>query len=625
MIVRMSKLEIAGPKELLLDALDVIRGQAVFQPESDATGFVRAGRRSQIRSLVLDERTAAERLFLGHLLEITSELIELLPPVETRTSWLDPMTVLDTFVASATRHLNMCRDLTARREEMRREREEMERYAVVLGALDTLIRGTEKRNNLEFIGLTLRDPRIVDRLRDLLTQLTDGEFSFSTTMAADGTMIALIVTPPARATAIRAALNEEQLPELPFPQSLKELTLPERIMRIRERLDAAERGIREITGELERFARQWLAIYLRTDQWLRERLALISTTGVVQETGMCFVIHGWARSDAVTGLAAELNARFAGRVVLEEQRILEQDLERVPVALKNPPYIRSFELFTRMLPLPRYSSWDPTPFVAFFFPLFFGMMLGDAGHGLLLVIVALLLLRRRDGTVKEVARILLISASYAVVFGVLFGEFFGEAGARMLHMEPLVLERSRAIMPMLIFALAMGGAHMLLGMTLGLISSLRRSNTREAISRLVSIVLICCLAALIVSLVYPSSWLLTRPILIVAGILVPFLFLSGGFLAPLELLRHIGNIISYARIMAIGLSSVLLANAANHLAGLSGDLILGALTAVVLHAVAIVLGVFAPAIHGLRLHFVEFFGTFVESGGRKFEPLRKKD
>ena len=106
-------------------------------------------------------------------------------------------------------------------------------------------------------------------------------------------------------------------------------------------------------------------------------------------------------------------------------------------------------------------------------------------------------------------------------------------------------------------------------------------------------------------------------------ILTPFLFFTGGMLAPLELLKSIGNIVSYARIMAIGLTSVLLAFVANNLAGMMGDVVIGIIVGGLLHAVNLVLGVFAPAIHSLRLHYVEFFSKFLEQGGRKFEPLRK--
>ena len=244
--------------------------------------------------------------------------------------------------------------------------------------------------------------------------------------------------------------------------------------------------------------------------------------------------------------------------------------------------------------------------------------------GAILLAGALLLLwRRPGGAMGDAARILLISSSYAVLFGILYGEFFGEAGGRLLHLTPLFPERSRTVMPMLIFSLALGASHVMLGLLLGLISDIRRHKRGEAVVRTVSIALIACLAYLLTSYVYPSPWLVTRPVLILVGLLLPLLIISGGLLAPLEMVKTVGNIVSYARIMAIGLSSALLANAANQLAGLTGNLILGILAAITLHAVAIVLGLFAPTIHALRLHLVEFFSKFIEPGGRRFQPLHK--
>jgi len=623
MIVRMSKLEIAGPKELLLDVLEFIREQGTFQPEEAGT-VTDGGQQALLHAQVPDDRAVAERLFLENLRRQTGEIIALLPVLETRESWLDPLTILDTIAATTTRHLATCRELAERHEALRREQEELERYDVLLAAIDRLIADRDAHAGLEFIGITLRDPSFVERLREVLTYLVDGECTLTTTVAADGTLIGLIATPPSRSMIIKKALSDEQLPELPFPESLNSLSLPERIRYLEERLAVTRRSIAEIEAEQERFARSWLAFYRRINQWLVERMALLSVTGSVRQTGMCFLIHGWARTDETAPLEECLNEKFGGRIAVEQRAILEQDLEMVPVALRNPPYFKPFELFTRLLPLPRYSSWDPTPFIGIFFPLFFGMMLGDAGHGLVLLTAALLLLWRRPrGAMGDAARILLISSSYAILFGILFGEFFGEAGGRLLHLTPLLPERSRAVIPILIFSLALGATHVVLGLLLGLITDIRRHKRGEAVVRLVTIALIACLAYLLTAFIYPSPWLVTRPVLFLIGLLLPLLILSGGLLAPLEMVKTVGNIISYARIMAIGLSSALLANAANQMAGLSGNLILGTLAAITLHAVAIVLGLFAPAIHALRLHLVEFFSKFIEPGGKRFNPLHK--
>ena len=612
MIVRMSKLEIAGPKELLVAVLETIRDAGTFQLEGGS------------RSGAADEQVVAQQLFLENLRQQTSEIIALLPALATRESWVDPLVLLDTITATAGKHLDTCRQLTGDDEKLRREEDDLGSYELLLTAIDKLIADKGAHTGLEFIGITLRDPAFVERLHQVLTHLVDGEYTLTTSEAADGTLIGLLATSPAHSRKIRAALSDEQLPELPFPEALLRLSLPERIRTVANRLTALRQRRAEIRADLESFARRWLAYYRRINQWLIERLALLAVTSSVQQTGMCFVISGWTCTDAVAPLTARLGDKFGGQVAIEERALLEQDLEMVQVTLSNPPYFRPFELLTRLLPLPRYTSWDPTPFLGIFFPLFFGMMLGDAGHGLVLLIAALLLLwRRPHGAMGDAARILLICASYAILFGLLFGEFFGEAGGHLLHLTPLLLERSRSIMPMLIFSLALGVSHILLGLLLGLITAIKRHQRGEIMVRSITIALIVCVVGLIFSYLAPSPWLLTKPILLLTGVLLPLLLLSGGFLAPLELIKTFGNIVSYARIMAIALSSALLANTANQMAGASGDLILGTLAGIMLHVVAIILGLFAPAIHALRLHFVEFFSKFIEPGGRRFDPLHK--
>jgi V/A-type H+-transporting ATPase subunit I len=219
----------------------------------------------------------------------------------------------------------------------------------------------------------------------------------------------------------------------------------------------------------------------------------------------------------VDKLRNKLVGSFNGDVILEEKEMREEDLERVPIILKNPPYFKPFELFTSLLPLPAYTSYDPTPFIGIFFPIFFGMILGDAGYGLFLGICSFLLMRkfRRPGMVREGAKILLIASLYSIFFGVLFGEFFGDLPERLFHLKPICIERREAVIPMLYFALTVGVAHIFLGLLLGAITGFRKHEKKEAAYKILSIIIIIGMIAILASFFGFFPAVLARPIIIV--------------------------------------------------------------------------------------------------------------
>ncbi len=625
MIVRMAKVEIVGAKDLLQEVLASLRSLGVFQIEPATVGFIEEGHEDDIRSFMLDEKSVFERMFLEELRTRIGALLSQLPKPQVRNSYLDPRPVIDSVSAIVGRHRVLITDKIEQKEALQKEQQELGRYAAFLGTLAPLIESVKETPDIDFIGLTIREPDMVSHLKEALSRITDWKYELVTETAGDGTLVGLITVEKEIADRVKKTLSDEQVPELIFPPSFVSLTFTEKVVYVRKRIAEVSAEIERIDAGLSQFARRWTPIYCSVREWIDDRLSVLFTTAAAFETRMCFFINGWMAAQDVKKVRDKLVEAFQGDVLLAEKELREEDLDRVPIILKNPPYFKPFEIFTSMLPLPAYTSYDPTPFLGIFFPIFFGMILGDAGYGLFLAALSFYLIRkfRQQKYIRDGARILLVASLYSMFFGVLFGEFFGNLPERLFHVQPLCVERRTAIVPMIFFALAVGVGHVLLGLVFGVISGIHKKKKKEAVYKLLSIVMILGMIIVLASFfeVFPAY--LARPVIIAILFLTPLLFFTGGLLAPLEFLKNIGNIISYVRIMAIGLASVLLAFVANNMGGLTGDVVTGIFVAGLIHVLNIILGVFSPTIHSLRLHYVEFFSKFMEHGGRKFEPLKK--
>jgi V/A-type H+-transporting ATPase subunit I len=620
----MSKVEIAGPQRLLEDVVSLVEDAGDFHVEVRERAF--AGKEVSLGAERPGDKTYRERIFLGTVRRKVEELLSYIPPAEARESRIEPQLIIDDIAGLIDEHLSDCRDLAERKEALRKEKEELIGYVPFLNAMFRLLEGVGPTPDIDFIGLTLRNPAVLPRLTELLSGLTEGQYDLISSPASDGTEVLLVTVPKKLSPNIRKIFQEEQIPEMGFPASLSAMSLPEKFAYLEKRISEIDSETATVEGELGKFAERWSDRYKAVKEWLDERLSVLGATAFAFRTEMCFILCGWIPKVDVEQMAQALAERFDGQVVLEEREILEHELKDVPILLRNPLYFKPFELFTRLLPLPRYTSYDPTTFIGIFFPIFFGMILGDAGYGILLMALSLWLMRKYKGreTVRSAARILLISSMYAAFFGFLYGEVFGELGFGALGLEPLCVERREAVIPMLVFTVGIGFFHVCLGLFLGFLSAFRKGAQKEAAYKLLSILFIVAVTVLVASRTGFLPRLLSGPVLVAVVALVPLILIVGGLMGSLELLRSIGNIISYARIMAVGLASVLLAFVANRVSGIPGDILLGILAGALLHAVNIVLGVFSPTIHSIRLHYVEFFSKFLEHGGRKFEPLKKE-
>jgi V/A-type H+-transporting ATPase subunit I len=229
--------------------------------------------------------------------------------------------------------------------------------------------------------------------------------------------------------------------------------------------------------------------------------------------------------------------------------------------------------------------------------------------------------RSRPGTLlRSVAEIIGPCALLTILAGLMFGEFFGDLGRRWFGLRPLAFDRGEALIPFLLLAVAIGAVHILLGMILGVVSAARH-RPREAVGKgAAAIGLVFIVLLLLVAVdVLPRAFFTPS----VIGLLVafPVLIVAEGVVAPIEFLSTLGNILSYARIMALGVASVMLAVVANRMAGMLGSAAVGAVFALLFHLVNFAIGLFSPTIHALRLHYVEFFGKFYSPGGVRYEPF----
>jgi V/A-type H+-transporting ATPase subunit I len=148
-----------------------------------------------------------------------------------------------------------------------------------------------------------------------------------------------------------------------------------------------------------------------------------------------------------------------------------------------------------------------------------------------------------------------------------------------------------------------------------------RTHPRQAFGRGISAVMILLIVLALLAAVEVLPHAVLTPAVVALLVAFPLLIVLEGVVAAVELLSAIGHILSYARIMALGTASVMLAIVANQLGGAMGSALIGALFALLFHLVNFALGLFSPTIHALRLHYVEFFGTFYSPGGTQYQPL----
>jgi V/A-type H+-transporting ATPase subunit I len=615
MIRAMARLRVMGLKEHLEETLDAIQDLGVMQlaPPCANPGC---------RPVDLSTDQASERTLLGRLVEELDAVVQLLRPhVRGRVypNALERRGLLPWVERSRALRAEL-EGLHEQARALEAERVLLERYREVVRGFEPMLEkaAADSAVRAHYLVLRANTERADEALRGALQEALGDNFQLVSRSLPGGEVAVALLVPEASAATVDGLLSQAPLQDLPAPEAYGGGALMDALPRMLARLRALPDELARVSSAQRALADAQTAETLGALAAARDRLAELDALAEVADTGRAFVLEGWVPVDSVDRLSRNLETRFGTGLAVERVGVEEWARQRPPVVLRNPRIFRPFEAVTRLVPLPRYGTIDPTPFVAVSFPFLFGIILGDVGYGLVLAGLALLLrLRSRpDTTRRSAAAIAAACALFTVIFGFLYGELFGDLGYHVLGMRAWALSREEALFPALVLALGVGVVHILLGLVLGVVAAQRAAQGGGArTGRLAPGALGRGLAGVLKvlprglqALWWPLWWLF------LAGV-------AEGLLAPFQFLATLAHILSYARIMAVGTASVLMAVVANRLAGAVGSVLVGVLFAVVFHVVNFALGVFAPAVHVLRLHYVEFFGEFYSPGGLPYRPL----
>jgi V/A-type H+-transporting ATPase subunit I len=377
-----------------------------------------------------------------------------------------------------------------------------------------------------------------------------------------------------------------------------------------------------IKKRLEKLGQEHKSFLITAEDILSKELEKAEAPLKFAATPSSFLIKGWVPSNNMENVINKLNKITGDKISIYHEHAKEKD--NVPIKLKNPIYAKPFEFFMDLYSMPRYKEFDPTLLMFITYPIFFGFMLGDMGYGI--VSFALFyLLKKKIPKASALFNILLISSVSSTIFGLMYGEIFGleEIGHFAI---PHLLSRTHEVFTMLYIAIGIGVFQVNLGLALGFINVMKDHGLSKAIYEKASWFVLQIGVALIA---LSSLNMIVLPSFVGIAFLVisiAMLFKGEGIRGIIELPSILTNILSYARLMAIGLSSVSLAVVINEMSfgffEKGGFAILtGILILIIGHTINIVLGLFGSFLHSLRLHYVEFFGKFFQGGAEKYMPF----
>jgi len=435
----------------------------------------------------------------------------------------------------------------------------------------------------------------------------------------------------------------------------------EQLNEIKQELNEKKKAVAEIEKAIADLA-EFRDDLMFLQDFERIRVEKYEVIGRLVQSKNVFILTGYIPVKDKARLESELTANYL--VAIEYEDPAED--EDVPVLLKNNWFARPLEGVLEGFSLPGKTEIDPTMAMALFYYMLFGIMLSDAGYGLIIALAcgfALLKYRKTmEPSLKNSITMFFFCGISTVFWGFMFGSFFGDVvdviasvyfGVTELPvLKPLWFVPMDKPMAMLTFSMALGLVHLMFGLMMKVYQLIRQKDYKAIIYDAMSwfcLVISCTILLLSMEMIAESFNLnmtipplvtkISAAVAVISAIIIvgtngresknPFKRFLKGLYALYGITSYLSDVLSYSRLLALGLATGVICTVVNKMASMAGGTgvvgtIIFILILLVGHALNIAINVLGAYVHTIRLNYVEFFGKFYEGGGRAFNPFNMK-